>query len=918
MKYNAFLSYSHGQDSVLGPSIEKGLEKFAKPTFKRRALEIFRDGNDLSIAADLGDKIRMGLENSEFFICMANQRYAQSKWCQREVDYWLENKPIENFLIILTEGEILWDEDTNDFDWNVTTALPRNLSGVFKGEPFYVDFRNLGTEENLNLDNPEFEKRLVVLAATLHGKSIGDMIGEATKQYKRTIRIRNWAVAIVMSLMTLAIVLTMINLSRTKASLLHFRAKAMESTNPTLALRLEQEALKIYDYPEFERSAFSIINRNSFYRILASKDTSIFTSVDISKNHIILLTSDDGSIILSHLEGNKIKEFNPDKGSIWSAKFSPDGNSILTGSTKGMFLWDLNGSLIKQFKYEGAESGELGFSAVSFSPDGNLVLAGSHLGAFIWNINGDRRQEFEIIGDIKSVAFSPDGTSVLIGYNGSKSAAGLFDLNGDLKSTFSTNDPNFGEPYTITNTVAFSNDGQTVMVCSSVNNIQLFDTNGNLKSDFKMPELINFENGSWNSTFSPDGTKILYGSFENTARLIDLKGEIIKEFKGHEDMVNLFAFDPTEDNMIFTGSLDKSFRKWYQGGLNALKVNEFSVGERPIHSIDVSPNNESILISSKDSSAFLWSFKGELLTEFKNDKSIVENAVFNPDGNSILTQTARGVSIWDLEGNLLQEYLPKGEIVDSFVLAPDGESILISTKSEIKPEGYLPWKITSIYKWKWEENSILEIPLNDAETDILRFSPNGKTFLTNSNFGTNLWDLEGSLIQEYKLPNEKVIPVAIAPNSSTIMTFPTSQETSLFGPSYGKTHLWNLEGRLIQEFNLNSESVDPIKFAQDNKSILTLSFPKINPFDKGSPTARIWDIEGTELLKIHQPDKYISSINLSPDGNYIIVGYMNSWNQFLAEDKDCKLVIYSKIELDKFLEDYVAPLTKGQKKEFDI
>ena len=138
MKYHAFLSYSHGQDNVLGTSLEKGLEKFAKPAFKRRALEIFRDANDLSAASDLGDKIRNGLKDSEYFICLASQKYAQSKWCQREVDYWLENKSIENFLIVLTEGEILWDEEKNDFDWNVTTAIPKNLSGAFKGEPIVL------------------------------------------------------------------------------------------------------------------------------------------------------------------------------------------------------------------------------------------------------------------------------------------------------------------------------------------------------------------------------------------------------------------------------------------------------------------------------------------------------------------------------------------------------------------------------------------------------------------------------------------------------------------------------------------------------------------------------------------------------------------------------------------------------------
>ncbi len=81
MKYNAFISYSHSQDSDLALSLEKALEKFAKPTFKRRALNIFRDSNDLSVSPDLWGKIEEGLEQSEYFIFFASLKSAQSHYC---------------------------------------------------------------------------------------------------------------------------------------------------------------------------------------------------------------------------------------------------------------------------------------------------------------------------------------------------------------------------------------------------------------------------------------------------------------------------------------------------------------------------------------------------------------------------------------------------------------------------------------------------------------------------------------------------------------------------------------------------------------------------------------------------------------------------------------------------------------------
>lgn len=245
MKYKGFISYKHGDDDKLAKNLEKALEKFAKPTFKRRAIEIFRDGNDLSAAADLGEKIRGGLENSEFFICMASPKYADSKWCVREAEFWRDNKSIDNFLILLTDGEILWDEDTNDFDWDKTTALPKELSGVFKGEPFYIDFRDAGSPEEQNLDNPTFKNRLVLLAATLHRKSIGDMVGEAAKQHKRTLRIRNGAIAILSALLLISIFATINAIKQRNTALLNnylASSKAQLDEDPTKALRLAEHA----------------------------------------------------------------------------------------------------------------------------------------------------------------------------------------------------------------------------------------------------------------------------------------------------------------------------------------------------------------------------------------------------------------------------------------------------------------------------------------------------------------------------------------------------------------------------------------------------------------------------------------------------------------------------------------------------
>jgi len=56
---------------------------------------------------------------------------AKSPWVKSEVEEWLHlnNESLDKFLIILTDGEISWNDSGNDFDWQVTTALPPNLRG---------------------------------------------------------------------------------------------------------------------------------------------------------------------------------------------------------------------------------------------------------------------------------------------------------------------------------------------------------------------------------------------------------------------------------------------------------------------------------------------------------------------------------------------------------------------------------------------------------------------------------------------------------------------------------------------------------------------------------------------------------------------------------------------------------------------
>ena len=187
--YAAFISYSRAVDGRLAPKLADSLERFAKPWYRLRALRVFRDDDSLSTSPGLWSSLTAALDRTSFFVLLASPGSAASEWVGREVAYWLEHRDRDRLLIVLTDGEIGWDEHTGDFDWQRTTALPRELAGVYHEEPRYTDLRFAAASEHLSLRDPRFRAVVADVAAPLHGRAKDDLIGEEVRQHRRTLRI---------------------------------------------------------------------------------------------------------------------------------------------------------------------------------------------------------------------------------------------------------------------------------------------------------------------------------------------------------------------------------------------------------------------------------------------------------------------------------------------------------------------------------------------------------------------------------------------------------------------------------------------------------------------------------------------------------------------------------------------------------
>jgi len=98
---------------------------------------------------------------------LASEEAAKSRWVQREVAWWLSNRSCDKLLLLVTDGQLVWDDGARDFDWQRTNALPEILRGRFQDVPLYVELQWAKTEEKLSLRSSRFRSAVLDIAAPL-------------------------------------------------------------------------------------------------------------------------------------------------------------------------------------------------------------------------------------------------------------------------------------------------------------------------------------------------------------------------------------------------------------------------------------------------------------------------------------------------------------------------------------------------------------------------------------------------------------------------------------------------------------------------------------------------------------------------------------------------------------------------------
>lgn len=175
--FSAFLSYAT-QDSAIADAIHAALERFGKTPNDPRAVRVFHAPSNLAPGPDLETLLNRALHESEYFILLATPHSARSEWVRKELGGFLqlraESQP--KVLIVLLDGEILWDAPQHDFDWEKTTALPRLDRPIFSTEPLYLDARGLNAK-GASLKDDDFRRTIASLSSVIRGIPKDHLIG---------------------------------------------------------------------------------------------------------------------------------------------------------------------------------------------------------------------------------------------------------------------------------------------------------------------------------------------------------------------------------------------------------------------------------------------------------------------------------------------------------------------------------------------------------------------------------------------------------------------------------------------------------------------------------------------------------------------------------------------------------------------
>ncbi|NBE50122.1 TIR domain-containing protein [Streptomyces boluensis] len=451
---DAFISYSR-TDTPLAKQLQRGLERLAVSRFQPMRMSVFRDVTSLSASSDLWQSIHHELARSRHLVLLASPAAAASPWVVREVDHWLRERGTENLLIAVASGEIVWDDEAGDFDWDETTCLPPNLAGHFTSAPLWVDLREIEKRGRRSLSYPPFRAAVAALAAPLHGRPKEELEHDDFRQLRFVKRLSLSSVALLVVLLILAVYGFFdaarqrdeaVAQARTSASqALAARSGQLLATSPNQAAQYALYADETRSTPESRRALAQAVAAAPYAKRRLRGDADSVAGWEGAGNPVDtdVVVSADGTTAAYYSEFDQVRgtrlydvrsarQSRVLRGEGRPRALSRDGRVLATDEVflNRVKLWDTRtGKLLRTMltgQSEDLPRASQGLSALALSPDGRWVAA-SHFTpereayVVVWRASDGREiTRLRVGGSRLGLGFSGDGSRMTLVDSGRK------------------------------------------------------------------------------------------------------------------------------------------------------------------------------------------------------------------------------------------------------------------------------------------------------------------------------------------------------------------------------------------------------------------------------------------------------------------------------------------------------------------
>ncbi|MFB2897444.1 caspase family protein [Aerosakkonemataceae cyanobacterium BLCC-F50] len=263
-------------------------------------------------------------------------------------------------------------------------------------------------------------------------------------------------------------------------------------------------------------------------------------------------------------------------------------------------------------------------NSLAFSPDGNTVIAGVSEGRlYLRNLqeNSTRNLLTENQSPINSVAFHPTNSQIIaVGTN--DGTLRIWDLKQNTPKTLATNQKNV-------HSVSFNSKGDLIATGGNDGRILLWNTQGKL---FAKP-IVTGKISINSVAFNPKRQVIIAGSNNGNVSIWNFQGQRIgKPFSAHpKRSVNVVNFTP-DGKYIITGGKDGKVSIWNWEGKSIIT---FLADKKAANAVAFIDNGGKIITGGSEGKVNIWNWKGDQVGLFK-DLNFVKSIAVSRDGKKLV------------------------------------------------------------------------------------------------------------------------------------------------------------------------------------------------------------------------------------------------------------------------------------------